>query len=293
MAPSEHRTGLAYGIAAYAFWGVMPVFWKTLADVPASEILAHRVPWALLAFAAFARWRGRLADVGAAMVDRRVRSTLALSALLLGANWLTFVYAVVTDRVMQASLGYFINPLVSVLLGLVVLRERLRPGQWIAVALAAAGVAQLAVGADEVPWIGLVLAGTFGLYGLLRKTAKVDALPGSTAEMLLLAPAAILFLFGVEVRGTGQLGHADATTHLLLLATGPLTALPLLWFTNAARRLPLSSLGFIQYLAPSLQLLLAVVVFGEPFTAVHGRSFACIWLALAVFTIDRVHSARS
>jgi chloramphenicol-sensitive protein RarD len=293
VAASENRVGLAYGLAAYVFWGVMPAFWKTLASVPASEILAHRVPWALLSFAVIARWRGRLGEVRAVLANGRLRATLCLSALLLAINWLTFVYAVVTGRVLQASLGYFINPLVSVLLGLVVLRERLRRAQWIAVALAAAGVAQLAAGVDDGIWIGLVLAVTFGLYGLIRKTARVDALPGSTSEMIVLAPIALAFLALLAGRGAGEFGHGDAVTHVLLVASGPLTALPLLWFTNAARRLPLSTLGFIQYLAPSLQLGLAVLAFGEPFTSVHARSFGCIWIALAVFTADRVRALRT
>lgn len=292
MFPPEQRAGLAYGLAAYGFWGFMPIYWKHLRDLPASEILAHRIPWALLAFAGFAWWRGRLPDVAVALRDPRTRRMLIASALLLSINWLTFVYAVVTDRVLQASLGYFINPLVSVLLGLVVLRERLRPAQWAAVALAGAGVAQLAAGAGEPPWIGLVLAGSFGLYGLLRKTAPVDALPGSTVEMLVLAPLAVGFLAWLEGRGTGHLGHADAATHGLLLVSGLLTALPLLWFTNAARRLPLSSLGFLQYLAPSIQLLLAVRLYGELFTAVHTRSFVCIWAGLAIFSADLWQAAR-
>ncbi len=289
---SESTAGLLYGAAAYAFWGVVPVYWKHLRHVAPLEVLAHRVVWGVLAFGALARLRGRLPEVLAGMRDRRVVGVMLASGALLGANWLTFIYAVTEGRLLQASLGYFINPLVSVLLGLVVLRERLRRAQWLAVALAAAGVVQFAAQAGGLPWISIVLALTFGSYGLLRKLARVDALPGSTIETLLMAPLACGYLAVLGASGRGALGHADAGTHALLAGTGVITAVPLLWFALAARRLPLSTVGFLQYFAPTGQFLLAVLVYGEPFSPAALRSFLFIWAALAVFSGDAWRRAR-
>lgn len=278
--------GYGYGIAAYAAWGVIPIFWKYLSHVPVTELIGHRVIWAFVTFAALLWLRGRAGEITPALRHRRTLAAIALSGALLAANWLTFVHAVSTDRVLHVSLGYFINPLVSVLLGMVVLGERLRTAQWLALALAAAGVLQFAVQADGLPWISLVLAGTFGFYGLVRKTVQVDALPGSTIETCLLLPAALGYLALLHAQGQGHMFRGDAATHLLLLATGLITALPLLWFTNAARRLPLAAVGFLQYLAPSLQFVLAVALFDEVFTPVHLRGFLCIWAGLALFSFD-------
>lgn len=278
--------GYLYGLAAYITWGVVPIFWKYLTHVPAVELLAHRVVWALLTCGALMWMRGRLGEIMPALRDPRTRAAIMLSALLLACNWVVFIYAVATDRMLHASLGYFINPLVSVILGMVFLGERLRRMQWLALALATAGVLALATQAEEVPWIALVLAGTFGFYGLVRKTARVAALAGSTIEALLLLPIFLVYLGYLGARGEGALLSADMSTHVLLVATGPVTALPLVWFSHAARRLPLVALGFLQYLSPTLQLLLAVVVYHEPFTAVHMRGFACIWAALALSSLD-------
>jgi chloramphenicol-sensitive protein RarD len=292
-ATSPERSGILYGVAAYAFWGVVPVYWKLLRHLPPLEVLAHRVVWGLLALAGFAHLRRRLPEVAAGMRDRRAVAAMSASGALLAVNWLTFIHAVNVGRLLHASLGYFINPLISVLIGLVFLRERLRPVQWAAVALAAAGVVQFAVQAGGLPWISLVLAITFGIYGLLRKLARVDALPGSTMETLLMAPIALAYLALIGGSGGGALGRVDAPTHALLFGTGAITALPLLWFAIAARRLPLSTVGFLQYLAPSGQFLLAVVAFGEPFSPAALRSFAFIWAALAVFSVDAWMRARA
>ncbi|AUX30813.1 MULTISPECIES: EamA family transporter RarD [Sorangium] len=289
----EAALGVVYGVAAYSAWGVVPVFWKQLRHVGAVEILAHRTVWSLLAFAALTLVTGQLRALGAALRDRRVVGAMAATGALVSANWVLFIYAVSVGRVLDASLGYFINPLLSVLLGMVFLRERLRPAQWIALGLAAAGVVHLAVRAGAVPWIALALAGTFGVYGLLRKVVAVNSLPGSTLETLFIAPLGAAYLASLHARGAGAMGRVDLRTDLLLAATGIVTALPLVWFTNAARRLSLTTLGFLQYLAPSGQFLLAVLVYGEPFTATQAVSFACIWTGLAVFSADAALRARA
>jgi chloramphenicol-sensitive protein RarD len=284
--------GVAFGIAAYSFWGVMPVFWKQLGHVGPFEILAHRFIWGVGAFAAITALTGQWSALVAAMRDRRTVLTMAASGALLATNWLTFVYAISEGRLLEASLGYFINPLISVLLGMIFLGERLRPAQWLAVGLATAGVVQLAVRADGVPWLSFLLAGSFALYGLLRKTARVAALPGSTLETAFIAPFAAVYLAVLAARGDGALGHADLPTHGLLIASGIVTALPLVWFTVAARSLSLATVGFLQYLAPTGQFLLAVLAYGEIFTDAHQRSFACIWAGLAVFSADALVRAR-
>lgn len=290
-AASASAAGLGYGLLAYASWGLAPIFWKALARIPPGELVAHRTVWGLATFAGLAFWRGHGPAMRAALGNARTLRTLVLSALLLSSNWLIFIYATVSNRVIEASLGYFINPLVSVLLGMLLLGERLRRVQWVSVGLAALGVLALATRTGGVPWISLYLAGSFALYGYLRKTVAVDALPGSTVETLCVAPLGLAYL--VWLGSDGHLGHVDVSTQILLLATGAITALPLLWFTHAARRLPLSTLGFLQYLAPTVQLFLAVVSYGEPFTRAHLQGFGCIWAGLLVFSLDSWSQARS
>jgi len=276
---------MLYGVAAYGFWGAVPLFWKQLTHLPAVEILSHRIVWGVLAFAALALVRGRMTDVRAALVDPKTRLTLLASAALLGCNWLVFIYSVNTGRVLHASLGYFITPILSVVLGMVVLKERPERPLLVAVGLGAIGVVLLTVRAGGLPWISLVLATSFGLYGLLRKTVTADALPGSTLETLFMVPLAAGYLIWLTLQGRGQLVSGDVSTLMLLLVTGPVTALPLLWFSNAVRRVTLTTLGFLQYLAPVGQFLLAVIVYREAFGAAQLAAFACIWLALAIFTI--------
>jgi chloramphenicol-sensitive protein RarD len=290
-AAGPSAAGLGYGLLAYASWGLAPIFWKALARIPAFELVAHRTVWGLVTFAGLAFWRGHAPAMRAALRNARTLRTLVLSALLLSSNWLIFIYATVSNRVLEASLGYFINPLVNVLLGMLLLGERLRRLQWLSVGLAALGVLVLAMQTGGVPWISLYLAVSFALYGYLRKTVAVDALPGSTVETLCVAPLGLAYL--VWLGSDGNFGHVDVTTQALLLATGAITALPLLWFTHAARRLPLSTLGFLQYLSPTVQLLLAVLRYGEPFTRAHQQGFGCIWAGLVVFSLDSWSQARS
>jgi chloramphenicol-sensitive protein RarD len=291
LAASKTAVGLGYGLLAYASWGLSPIFWKALAGLPALELVAQRTVWALVTFGTLAFWRGQAGAMRAALRNPCTRRTLVLTSLLLSSNWLVFIYATINNRVIEASLGYFMNPLANVCLGMLFLGERLRRVQWLAVGLAAAGVLALAVRATGVPWIPLFLATSFALYGYLRKTAAVEALPGSTVETLCVAPLGLGYL--VWLGSNGHLGRVDATTHVLLLATGAVTALPLLWFTHAVRRLTLTTLGFLQYLSPSIQFLLAVAVYGEPFTPAHQQCFGLIWAGLLVFSLDSWYHARS
>lgn len=277
---------MAYGVAAYLWWGLVPVYFKAVAHVTPGEVLAHRVIWSVVLLAVLMRIYGRWPGAAAALRDRKTILTLLGTTTLIAANWFVFIWAVDHDRVLEASLGYFINPLVNVLLGLVFLRERLRRWQMVSVALAALGVTYLTLSYGSLPAVALVLAGTFGFYGLLRKTAKVDALVGLTIETTLLAPLAFAYLVYLTSRRECCFGTQAWQTDVLLAAAGVVTAVPLLWFTKAARRLRLATLGFLQYLAPTGHFLLAVVAFGETFTQAHLVSFACIWAALLIYSVD-------
>jgi chloramphenicol-sensitive protein RarD len=287
---SKSRRGLAHGIAAYALWGLAPLFWKIphIVHISPVELIAHRVVWGVAAFAALAWIAGAGPAVRTAFRDRRTVAAMALSGALVIVNWGAFVIAVQTDHLLDASLGYFINPLLSVALGMAVLRERLRALQWFAIGLAAVGVAVLTWGIGRVPWLSIVVAVSFGVYGLVRKLARVESLAGSTVETALVAPVAVAYLVIVAVRGEGALGHASSGTHLLLIATGVVTAVPLLLFTSAARLLPLSTVGFLQYLAPTAQFVLALFRYHEPFDRHQLVAFGFIWLGLIAFSIDLV-----
>jgi chloramphenicol-sensitive protein RarD len=282
--------GGLYALAAYGTWGLSPLFWRQLEAIPPLEIIGHRVLWGMLLFFLLLSWRGRRGELAVALRRPRTLGTFALTALLLGINWFLFIYSVYIDRVVEASLGYFINPLLNVVLGFVFLRERPRPVQWLAVLLTAAGVVRLATtgtGAIEgVPWIGLTLAATFGFYGLVRKTAKADALLGSNLETLWMLPPALGYLAWLTASGQDAWNQAPASTLVWVPLTGFMTAFPLLCFSNAARRLPLTTLGFFQYIAPTCQFLLAVFAFGEPFTRAELVGFVLIWIALAVFAVE-------
>lgn len=283
---SEVRRGLVYGVAAYGLWGIVPVFWKALGKFDPVEILAHRAVWGLGAFALAVALAKQGPALRSALRDRKTVLVMFASGALLALNWGLFVFAITTDRLLDASLGYFINPLVSVALGTLVLGERLRRLQWIAIACAAIGVGVLAWRGGVVPWIAIVLALTFGAYGLVRKTAKVDSLVGSTIETLMMAPIAAAYLVYLALQDAGQLGHVGAGQHAMLVATGWVTMVPLLLFTSAARRLPLSTVGFLQYLAPTGQFLLAVLAFGEAFSRDKLVAFGFIWAGLVAFSVD-------
>jgi chloramphenicol-sensitive protein RarD len=271
---------------------VLPLYFKAVDDVGALEIVSHRIVWSLIFLALLATLWKRWPAIRAAATTPRIAMTLALTALLIGVNWLVYIYAVVTGHVLEGSLGYYLNPLVNVLLGVVLLKEKLSTAQKGAVGLAAAGVAVLALGAGGAIWISLTLAASFALYGFLRKVAPVDALEGLSIETIFLTPIALGWILWVQHQGTSGF-LVDRTTDLLLVLGGAITAIPLLLFTAAAKRLPYSTLGFLQYVAPSMQFLLAVLAFGEPLTAAHILCFGAIWAALAIFVFEGVRLGRA
>jgi len=282
----RRRGGLLLGLGAYLLWGVLPIYFKALAQVRPTEIVAHRIVWSLVFLAVLVTTMRRWSAIRAALGSGQVIMTLMVTSLLIGVNWLVFIHAVVNGHVLEGSLGYYLNPLVNVLLGVVLLKERLSPAQIFATLLAGAGVAVLAAGAGSGLWISLTLATTFALYGFVRKVAPVDALEGLSIETTMLAPIALGWLIWVGQAGTGGFGRFGITVDVMLALGGAITAIPLLLFTAAARRLPYSTLGFLQYIAPSLQFLLAVLAFGEPLTTAHIICFGAIWTALVIFTLD-------
>jgi chloramphenicol-sensitive protein RarD len=293
MTRNDTRAGIAYGVAAYGMWGLVPVYFKAIADVPALEILAHRVVWSVVMLVPLVALQGKLPEARRALLDRRTLVVLILSTLMIATNWFLFIWAVAVDRILEASLGYFINPLVNVLLGVVFLGERLSRPAAVAVGLAGIGVAVQIVMVGTPPWIALTLALSFGLYGLLRKTAAVGSVVGLAIETSLLLPAALGFLIVARRSGNLYLGTGDLGMDVLLVLAGLVTTLPLLCFTSAARRLPLATLGFLQYLAPTGHFLLAVLAYGEDFGAAQLVTFGCIWFALAIFTTDSLRRARA
>ena len=291
-AAAKHRSGLIAAIGAFAFWGVFPLYLNLLAAVPALEILAQRIVWCCVFVIGWVAARGELGAIRAALANRGTRLRLAATGVLISINWLTYVWAINNGHVIDASLGYFINPLVSVALGVVVLSERLNRAQWTAVGLAAAGVLYLAIVTGRPPWISLVLAMSFGLYGLIRKVVAVDSLPALATETLLLTPLAAGYLLWLGARGAGAFGQLGVPTDLLLLGSGIATAVPLAMFAYGARRIPLSTVGLTQYLAPSMQFLLGVFFFDEPFPRARAIGFILIWCALAIYAADGLRRSR-
>jgi len=276
--------GLLYAFAAFASWGVLPIYWKLLAAVPAYTILSHRIFWTAITTLLLLWYRGTLSELTAIFRNRRSRIAGIITTLLIATNWFLFIWGINNGHTIECSLGYFISPIVNVLLGLTVLHERISPLQKVAVVFAAAGVAGLTYAYGAFPWLGISLAATFGLYGLLRKQANFTALPGLSFESLILAPLAAYLLF--DIPKSAQ----TSSTWSLLVGAGLVTALPLLWFTEAARRLPLSLLGVMQYLAPTGQFLVGVLVFNEPFTSEKLTAFCLIWFGLILFSADTLRS---
>jgi chloramphenicol-sensitive protein RarD len=289
----DRRPGLAFGLGAYALWGLFPLYFPLLEPAGGLEIVAHRVVWSLLFIALLLTVLRAWRRVGTVIADRRALLILVGAAVLISGNWLIFVYGVNSGQVVETSLGYFINPLVSVLLGVVVLGERLRRPQWVAVAIAAVGVAVLTVDYGRPPWIALSLAATFGLYGLLKKLVRVDAAPGLFLETALVVVPALAVLAVLHSEGEGTAGNAGTGHLLLLVGSGVATAVPLLLFAAATSRIPLSTVGLLQYLTPSMQLAIGVFVYDEPMPVLRLVGFAVVWLALAVFTVDTLRAARS
>lgn len=288
---ASRRTGLLYALAAYLAWGFLPVYFRALAAVPPLEILAHRILWSVALLAVLVTLLRRWGEVARPLASRRGRLVLLATTSLISVNWLVYIWAVHAGRVLEASLGYFVNPLVNVLLGVIFLREPLSRRQKLAVAIAAVGVAVLVLSAGRLPWVALVLALTFGTYGLLRKVERIDAVGGLFLETGLVAPLAALWLLLLSRSGEGHFG-SDLWTSALLAAAGVITALPLIWFALGVQRLRLSTIDLLQYVAPSLQFSIAVFLFRERFTAAHGAAFACIWGSLALYTADTLSRLR-
>lgn len=284
--------GVAYALGAYLLWGLTPIYWKALRSFSGLEILAQRVVWSLLFLAVliaiFRQW-GAVREVAGSW--RRI-APLIVTAILVSFNWGIYIWAVNAGNVLETSLGYFMNPLVNVLLGVIFLRERLRLWQGLAVLLAGAGVVNLTISLDSFPWIGISLAVSFGFYGLIRKIVPTEPLVGLSTETVLLLPIALAYLAYLSATGTAVAESADLSLWLLLIGSGVVTALPLLWFAQAAKRLQYTTVGLIQYVAPSMQFMLAVFLYDERFTNAHLVTFACIWGGLVVYTMDSMHAYR-
>ncbi len=285
-------SGYAFALGAFGIWALFPLFWNLLEGVPAPEILAHRALWTIPVCALALAVTGRLHTLYALLGDRRTLAFLALSTALITSNWGTYIWAVTSGHVLDASMGYFLNPLMNVVAGLVLFRERLRPLQWTAVALAGAGVAAAALAAGQMPWVGLLLACSFAGYGAVRKLIDVPALPGLLAETLILLPLAGGYALWLGWQGTGHFLVEGPATDILLVLAGAITALPLLFYVGGARRLPMATMGMLFYLTPTGLFLLATLLYGEPVTLADGLSFGMIWLGLAVFTVDLQRNAR-
>lgn len=284
--------GVLAGIGAYLIWGFFPIYLKTLQVVPPLQIMLHRLVWSFLFVMLLILVRKEWQQFRSSIFSSRVLLTYSLTAVLLAANWLIYIYGVNSGQVIETSLGYFINPLLNVALGVVILRERLRPMQWLPVGLAAIGVLYLTLQYGSLPWIALALAFSFGLYGLIKKVAPLGSLHGQSLETGILFVPAAIYLFFAQSQGFGAFGHQGLSVTLLLAFAGIVTALPLLLFGFAARTIPLSLLGILQYIAPTIQFLLGVYLYQEPFTTTRLIGFAFIWIALLIFTLEGVYARR-
>ena len=291
--PHSHaRAGALAAALCYFLWGLVPLYWRQLAGINPVELIAHRHVWSLAFLAALLAWQGGFGAVRGVFRDGRALALNFLSALLLTANWLIYVWGVNTGHVIECSLGYFLVPLVNVAAGRFVLHEHLRRVQWLAIGFAFVGVAVMIVQLGRPPWIALMLAATWGCYSLMRKQSTLGALAGLTVETLLLAPAAVALLLWQHHTGAGALGRVDLRTHLLVLSSGVVTAVPLVLFAYGARRVRLSTLGLLQYIAPSVQLVLGIWVYHEPFSRDRMIGFAFIWAALVLYTADNLLAQR-
>jgi chloramphenicol-sensitive protein RarD len=290
-ASGRARAGLFYGLAAYGLWGVLPIYFKWLQAVPPVDIVAHRIVWSLIVLVILVTLARAWGEIRSAVRSRKAMAMLFLTAVLIGTNWLLYVYAINSGHILAGSLGYYLNPLANILLGRFILKERLTKVQWAAVAIATGGIAVLAMGALGTLWISLTLCFSFATYGLLRKIIHVESLAGLTVETGILFPLALgwLLLGGAEGR---PIFGVDGQENLLLMAAGIVSTVPLLCFTAAARRLAYSTVGMLQFIAPTLQFLLAVAVYDEPFTTAHAIAFGCIWTALVLYVSAMIRDRR-
>ena len=287
------NTGLWAAIGAFTLWGILPVYWKLLEPLPAFEILCQRVAWSFVFMAPLTLCTGRLGEVLRALGNWRTLRVFICSALILGSNWFIFIWAVNHDRVLETSLGYYITPLLSVCLGVLFFKDRPRPVQWLAIFLALCGVTAQVALLGAIPLTAIGLGVSFAVYGALRKMAPMESLPGLALETIVLFPFALGFIIWGEWTGTSAFFHADFTLQIYMALSGVITTVPLVWFAYGARSLSLVTLGFLQYIGPSLSFLLGVFVFHERFTTAHAVSFGCIWLALTLYTMDSVRAYRS
>ncbi|HHF42714.1 MAG TPA: EamA family transporter RarD [Candidatus Aminicenantes bacterium] len=282
---TREKKGIIYALLAYTSWGILPLYWKALQAIPASQILAHRIIWSFIYLALFLGFKRAGSEWLKTFRQPGSRQSTLLTAVIIGSNWFIYIWAINSGHVIEASFGYYINPLISVLLGVIFLGEKLTTGQKIAFGFALSGVVLLTGGYGRFPWIALALALTFGFYGLLRKISPVGSVIGLATETGLLTPLAVGFLLAVHLSSAKNPNYSPLTI-ILLLGSGLVTATPLLWFTKGVRRVPLSTIGFLQYISPSLQLFLGAVVFQESFTLIHLISFILIWIALIIFSFS-------
>ena len=278
--------GIWNGLAAYVMWGFFPIYWKLLHDTPALQVIGHRIGWSFLLLIAVILLTKQWKDFRSAVLAPKVIGIYAIAGVLLTINWLVYVWGVNAGFIVETSLGYFINPLISVLLGVIFLRERLRTMQWIPVGLAAAGVIYLTLTYGRLPWIAVSLAFSFGIYGLVKKLAPLGSLYGLTLETALVFPVALIYLVYVQSTGTGAFLRHGVLTDVLLIGTGAVTSIPLLMFASAARQIPLTMIGILQYIAPTLQFLLGVFLYHEPFDQSRLIGFSLVWLALIIFWVE-------
>lgn len=278
--------GILNGLAAYVMWGFFPIYWKLLHGVPALQVIGHRIAWSFLLLILILVFTRQVNDFRAAALAPKTIGIYSIAAVLLSVNWLVYVWGVNAGFIVETSLGYFINPLISVLLGVVFLRERLRLMQWIPIGLAAAGVLYLTLTYGRLPWIALSLAFSFGIYGLVKKLAPLGSLYGLTLETALVFPIALLYLAFVGFTGTGSFLQQGVLTDILLIGTGAVTSIPLLMFASAARQIPLTMIGILQYVAPTLQFLIGVFLYHEPFDQSRLIGFGLVWLALMIFWVE-------
>lgn len=291
---NQQVVGVASAAGAYALWGIMPIYWKLVNSVPSLEILAHRIVWSLVflffVLLAAGKLRSFSAELKAVLANPRQRLCLASASIIVSVNWLTFIWAVTHEHIIETSLGYYINPLISVFLGIAVLKEKLSFWQTVSFFLAAIGVLNLTLHFGAFPWVALILAVSFGLYGLLKKVLNFGALSGIAAETLIIFPLPLVYLAYLNRTGHGAFAAGPPAVTLLLAGAGIVTAVPLILFASGAIRLPLSTVGFLQYISPTISLVLGVFLYHEPFTAVHLVSFVLIWAALTIFSLSRTRS---
>lgn len=282
----KRLSGIGYALMAFSAWGVLPLYWKVLEDIPALEILAHRILWSFVFMSLIILLTGEWHQIKKVISSRRTLIHLFLCGIIISANWLTFIWAVNVGRVVETSLGYYINPLIIILLGMIVFKERLVPLQYLALLFASIGVIIMTIQHGQIPWVALTLAFTFATYGLLKKTSRVESSLGLAMETFFVMPLALSYILLRQFQGTGSLGSLSLTTTLFLLGTGIITAIPLLWFARGTKRVEFSTIGFMQYIAPTITLYLGIFVFQEHFTRVHLLSFSFIWVALMIYSLS-------